>query len=138
MVTQRAATGTASGSAPPASSGWALDAAELERLERHDLSPGVAYAHLWAGEGSYAGVLYLAPHAVFAEHTHRHHAHQLWLAAGGMQMVGRWLEPGSYLFVPPRVRHGSVAGPAGATLFYVNLALQTLDAPGPPEVGPPG
>jgi hypothetical protein len=138
MVTQPAASGTTSGSAPPARSGWALDALDLERLERHELAPGVAYAHIWEGEGSYAGVLYLAPHAVFAEHTHHHHAHHLWLAAGEMQMLGRGFEPGSYVFVPPRTRHGSVAGPAGATLFYVNLALQALDASGPPDVGPAG
>jgi hypothetical protein len=138
MVTQQAASGTASGREPPVGSGWAVDAAELERRERHDMSPGVAYTHLWAGEGSYAGVLHLGSHAVFAEHTHRHHAHHLWVAAGGVQMLGRWFEPGSYVFVPPRARHGSVAGPEGATLFYVNLVLQGPDAPGQPDVHPDG
>lgn len=124
MGTQREEAEMMSGDAPTTARGWALDGAQLERLERHDLAPGVAYAHLWEGEDSYAGVLYLESDAVFAEHTHHHHAHHLWLAAGEMRMLGRRLGPGAYVFVPPRVQHGSVAGPAGATLFYVNLAMQ--------------
>lgn len=130
MVTQRATPGTADDGEPPTGSGWALDAAALEGLAQHDLAPGVVYAHLWEGEGSYAGVLYFGAHAVFAEHTHRHHAHHLWLAAGDMKMLGRWIEPGSYVFVPPGSWHGSVAGPAGATLFYVNLVVPPPDGPG--------
>ena len=110
--------------------GSALDAAELERLERHEIAPGVSYSHLWGDTAAYAGVVWFEPGAELADHDHRRFAHHLWLASGSMETLGRRLDPGAYAFVPVGRLHGSVAGPAGATVFYVNVAMPDTEASG--------
>jgi hypothetical protein len=104
-------------------SGFATDAEQIRGLRRHGVAAGVTYAELWASHGSHAGVMWLEPHAELAEHTHRHHAHHVWVVEGSLRALDRRLGPDSYAMVPPGRRHGLVAGPAGAMIYY--LYLQT-------------
>jgi hypothetical protein len=75
--------------------GWAVDAGQIGGGERQRLAPGVALVELWSGGGSHAGVMWLEPYAELDEHTHRRHAHHVWVAEGVVDALGRRLGPGS-------------------------------------------
>ena len=98
-----------------------VDAATVADLPRRRLSPGVAYAQLWAQGRSFAGVFWLEPLAVIPEHTHRFHCHHVWTLDGQLDLLDRTLAPGSYAYVAPGQPHDLMAGPEGATAFYLYL-----------------
>jgi hypothetical protein len=102
-----------------------VDAATVADLPRRTLSPGVTYAQLWEHGRSFAGVFHLDPHAVIAEHTHRFHCHHVWTLDGEIAILDRALGPGSYAYVAPGQPHDLVAGPEGATAFYLYLVTET-------------
>jgi len=104
-----------------------LDASEVAALPRRELSPGVTYAQLWTEGRSFAGVFHLEPGAAIPEHTHATHCHHVWTLQGQMTILDRELTPGSYAYVAPGQPHDLVAGPEGATAFY--LYLVTAIAP---------
>lgn len=107
--------------------GVRLDAAEIEGLERRTLTSGVQGATLWSYNSSHAGVLWLEPGAQLGAHTHRRHAHHVWVVEGHVTCIDHELGRGSYSYVPPGTEHDSVAGEDGAVLFY--LYLDTRDEP---------
>jgi hypothetical protein len=98
-----------------------LDAEAIARLPRRTQTPGVTTALLWRRGGSHAGVLWLEPGARLGAHTHSRHVHHVWVVEGEMHCLGRDLGPGAYAFVPLGVEHDSLAGPEGATFFYLYL-----------------
>ncbi len=102
-----------------------VDAATVADLPRRNLSPGVTYATLWAEGRSFAGVFWLEPGAVIAEHTHQFHCHHVWTLEGQVSILERSLDPGSYAYVAPGQPHDLVAGPEGATAFYLYLVTST-------------
>lgn len=102
-----------------------VDAAAVAGLPRRTLSPGVTYAQLWARGRSFAGVFWLEPHAVIPEHEHRSHCHHIWTLDGQVGILDRTLAPGSYAYVAPGQPHDLVAGPEGATAFYLYLVSET-------------
>ncbi len=101
-----------------------VDAATIADLPMHELSPGVTYAQLWAHGRSFAGVFHLEPGAVIEEHTHRYHCHHVWTLDGEVTILDRTLAPGSYAYVAPGQAHDLVAGPEGATAFYLYLVTE--------------
>ncbi len=102
-----------------------VDAATVAGLPRRNLSPGVAYATLWSEGRSFAGVFWLEPGAVITEHTHQFHSHHVWTLEGQVSILERSLDPGSYAYVAPGQPHDLVAGPEGATAFYLYLVTST-------------
>jgi hypothetical protein len=102
-----------------------VDADTVADLPRRNLSPGVTYATLWAEGRSFAGVFWLEPDAVIAEHTHQFHCHHVWTLEGRINILERSLAPGSYAYVAPGQPHDLVAGPEGATAFYLYLVTST-------------
>lgn len=102
-----------------------VDAAEVAGLPRRELSPGVTYAQLWLEGRSFAGVFHLEPGASIDEHTHTTHCHHVWTLQGEVRILGRSLTPGSYAYVAPGEPHDLVAGPEGATAFYLYLVTTT-------------
>ena len=100
-----------------------LDAARIARLDPEELTPGVTYRVLWAEHRSVAGTMELAAGSELAEHTHRRHAHHVWVVDGSVETMDRNLSRGSYAYVPPGQPHDLVAGPDGATLFYLYLEV---------------
>lgn len=105
-----------------------IDAATVAALPRRALAPGVTYAQLWSEGRSFAGVFHLEPGAVIAEHTHTRHCHHVWTLKGEVTILDRALPPGSYAYVAPGQRHDLVAGPDGATAFYLYLVTATPPA----------
>lgn len=112
--------GTPAGSGQPPSL-RTMDASVVADLPRRNLSPGVTYAQLWARGRSFAGVFWLEPGAAIPEHTHRFHCHHVWTLEGQITILDRELAPGSYAYVAPMQAHDLVAGPEGATAFYLYL-----------------
>ena len=102
-----------------------VDAAAVAGLPRRELSPGVTYVQLWAEGRSFAGVFHLEPDAVIVEHTHTYHCHHVWTLTGQVTILDRTLAPGSYAYVAPGQPHDLVAGPEGATAFYLYLVTAT-------------
>lgn len=98
-----------------------LEAARIAELERKEIAPGATSVQLWSERRSYAGTMYLEPQARLSEHTHRRHAHHVWVVDGVVETLGRQLPRGSYAYVAPRQPHDMAAGPAGATIFYLYL-----------------
>jgi mannose-6-phosphate isomerase-like protein (cupin superfamily) len=85
-----------------------------------DGQPGVKYKILWESEDMISGLLKIAPGAMEPGHAHREADHHLWVISGSVRVAGRDLEPGSYVYVPTRAEHETVAtGPEGCTMFYV-------------------
>jgi hypothetical protein len=102
-----------------------VDAATVADLPRRELAPGVTYAQLWAEGRSFAGVFHLEPGAVIEEHAHTSHCHHVWTLQGQVRILDRPLTPGSYAYVAPGQPHDLVAGPDGATAFYLYLVTST-------------
>lgn len=101
----------------------ALDAAEIAAMPRHTVGTGASTARLWTRGRSHAGVMWLEAHARLEAHTHRRHAHHVWVVEGGITSLGRELGPGSFAYVPPGQEHELLAGSDGATFFYLYLDL---------------
>ena len=101
-----------------------VDASVIAELPRRNLSPGVTYAQLWAQGRSFAGVFHLEPGAVIPEHTHQYHCHHVWTLEGRITIGDRTLTAGSYAYVAPGQSHDLVAGPEGATAFYLYLVVR--------------
>ncbi|MFU8840819.1 MAG: cupin domain-containing protein [Nitriliruptoraceae bacterium] len=102
-----------------------IDAGAVTALPRRELAPGVTYAPLWTEGRSFAGVFHLEPDAVIPEHTHTSHCHHVWMLDGEVRILDRTLPPGSYAYVAPGQPHDLVAGPDGATAFYLYLVTST-------------
>jgi uncharacterized RmlC-like cupin family protein len=106
--------------AAPSPPSTLLTAEEVARLPRRQVQPGVSTATLWSHGSSHAGVLWLSPGAQLGAHTHRRHAHHVWIVEGTVDCLGRDLSNGAYVHVPPGLEHDLVASsPAGATVFYL-------------------
>jgi hypothetical protein len=110
-----------------------IEAARIGQLPRHEISSGVIYVQLWSDGRSYAGKMWIGPDAQLATHTHRRHAHHVWVLDGVVTALGRRLPAGSYAYVPPTQPHDLAAGPDGATVFY--LHLQTVEHEDRPDDG---
>lgn len=104
-----------------------VEAAVVDDLPRHQLSPGVTYAQLWAQDRSFAGVFHLEPGAAILAHTHRYHCHHVWTLEGQVTILDRTLAAGSYAYVAPGQAHDLVAGPEGATAFYLYLVVRDVE-----------
>src|SRR5690606_13890015 len=82
---------------------------------------GVAYKLSWRSGKSVAGPLRLQPGPRPERHAHRASHHLMWMVAGGAQLRGRPVGPGTYVHIPAGIEHGLEAGDEGCTLVYLYL-----------------
>jgi mannose-6-phosphate isomerase-like protein (cupin superfamily) len=110
----------AASAAPTGPFATLLTAEDITALDRRQVRPGVTTATLWSHGSSHAGVMWLASGTQLGAHTHRRHAHHVWVVEGTVACLDRDLGPGSYAHVPPGVEHDMVTRPsAGAAFFYL-------------------
>ncbi len=96
-------------------------AAEVEQLPWRPLgdTPGVSHKVLWRSGDVVLGMIRLEPGAENPAHVHQGAHHHILITQGGATMLGRPLDAGSYVYVPPGTAHEVVdVGPQGCTFFY--------------------
>jgi len=81
--------------------------------------PGVTHKVLWRSGDVVLGLIHLDPGAENPAHVHQGAHHHILITEGSATMIGRALQAGSYVYVPPGVPHEVVdVGPDGCTFFY--------------------
>ncbi len=81
--------------------------------------PGVTHKLLWRSGDVVLGLMRLEPGAENPAHVHQGAHHHILITQGSATMIGRPLDTGSYVYVPPGVPHEVVdVGPDGCTFFY--------------------
>lgn len=64
-----------------------------------------------------------------AAHVHHGAHHHIWVVSGSATMLGEPLTAGSYVYIPPGVRHEVAAvGPEGVTFFYTYRPVEVRGA----------
>ena len=82
--------------------------------------PGVERKILWQDGTAEAGILVLMGGHQLGAHTHRRNHHHLWVLDGHATILGREVEPGSFVHVPSGIEHDIDArGTEGCAVFYV-------------------
>ena len=80
---------------------------------------GVEHKVLWQSGDVVIGLIRVAPGASKPEHAHHGAHHHIWLTSGSCDMVGRTVEAGAYVYIPPGVPHAVTnVGPTGCEFFY--------------------
>jgi quercetin dioxygenase-like cupin family protein len=95
--------------------------AEVDALPWQPLgnTPGVSHKVLWRSGDVVLGLIRLEPGAENPAHVHQGAHHHILVTHGSATMIGRPLDAGSYVYVPPGVAHEVVdVGPEGCTFFY--------------------
>ena len=81
--------------------------------------PGVTQKLLWRSGAVRLGLMRVAPGSVNPVHVHDHAQHHILVTQGEGHMLGRKVDAGSYVYVPPGIPHGVTdVGPEGITFFY--------------------
>lgn len=98
---------------------------EIDEMPWQALGPGVEHKLLWQSGDIAVGVIKVASGAVKPEHTHHGAHHHILITQGSCDMVGRTLDAGSYVYIPPGVPHAvDNVGPQGCTFFYTYRPLE--------------
>lgn len=99
--------------------------------------PGLRYKVLWRSGDVVLGIMELAEGAENAEHTHYGAHHHILVLSGSCTMIGRKLDTGSYIYVPPGIAHGvTEVGDGGVRLFYTYRPVEVPPAV-EPDIGAP-
>ena len=109
-----------------------LDAAEVSALPWEPLRDhvGVHAKTLWRSGDVAVGLIRVDPGAEKPAHVHYGAHHHILVVSGSVTMLGRPLQAGAYLYVPPGVEHEVTAvGPDGCTFFYTFRPLETPPRP---------
>jgi quercetin dioxygenase-like cupin family protein len=114
---------------------------DIESLpwQQQEGQPGLQYKVLWRSGDVVLGVMELAEGSANTEHTHHGAHHHIMVLAGSCTMVGKKLDVGSYIYIPPGVAHGvSDVGEGGCRLFYTYRPVEVSPAPVvEPDIGAP-
>lgn len=105
-------------------------AAELAATPWEDLHgiEGATHKVLWQSGAVVIGLIRVEPGRTKPEHTHHGAHHHMLITRGSCVMLGRRVDEGSYVYVPPGVPHAvDDVGPDGVEFFYTHR---------PVEVGP--
>ena len=115
--------------------------ADIEAMpwKQQEGQPGLQFKVLWRSGDNVIGVSELAEGAENAEHTHYGAHHHIVVLSGSCTMIGRELDAGSYIYIPPGVAHGVTdVGEGGCRLFYTYRPVEVPPASaGDPEVVAP-
>lgn len=80
---------------------------------------GVFSKVLWRSGDVAIGLIRVESGAEKAPHVHHGAHHHIWVVDGAATMVGQPLTAGSYVYIPPGVRHEVTdVGGQGVTFFY--------------------
>jgi quercetin dioxygenase-like cupin family protein len=100
--------------------------------------PGARYKVLWRSGDVVLGVMELDGGAVNAEHTHHGAHHHILILSGTCQIVGKELDAGSYVYIPPGVAHGvSEVAEGGCRFFYTYRPVEVSSKSSEYELGNP-
>ncbi len=105
-------------------------AAELAATPWEELHgiEGATHKVLWQSGAVVIGLIRVEPGRTKPEHTHHGAHHHMLITRGSCVMLGRRVDEGSYVYVPPGVPHAvDDVGPDGVEFFYTHR---------PVEVGP--
>jgi uncharacterized RmlC-like cupin family protein len=108
----------------PVASPTVLTPAAIEMIPAEPLGrlEGVVHRVLWSDDGSMAGVLTVEGGRQLGRHAHRVNEHHMWVLAGGAEILGTHVGPGSYVHIPSGVEHDIDARSShGCTVFYLYL-----------------
>ncbi|MFN8126054.1 MAG: cupin domain-containing protein [Candidatus Nanopelagicales bacterium] len=94
--------------------------------------PGVRHKVLWQSGATVLGLMEIAPGGVNPEHTHHGAHHHILILSGNCTMLGRDMDEGSYLYIPPGVPHEAAnTGDAPCTFFYTYRPVEIPPADDP-------
>ena len=90
--------------------------------------PGVETTLLWRNGDNVVGLIRIASGHSKPPHTHHAAHHHMWIVSGNAVMLGKPVEQGSYIYVPPGVEHEvDEVGPAGVMFLYTHRTLETTE-----------
>ena len=87
--------------------------------------PGAAHKVLWQHGATVIGLIRVE--AGMAKPAHSHHGahHHMFITRGSCVMLGKRVDEGSYVYVPPGVPHAvDEVGPDGVEFFYTYRPLE--------------
>jgi quercetin dioxygenase-like cupin family protein len=86
---------------------------------------GVAHKVLWQSGDVVIGLISVVAGASKPEHVHLGAHHHIYLTRGSCDMVGRTVDAGSYVYIPPGVPHAvDNVGPDGCEFLYTYRPLE--------------
>lgn len=89
---------------------------------------GATHKVLWQSGAVVIGLIRVEAGRTKPEHTHHGAHHHMLITRGSCVMLGRRVDEGSYIYVPPGVPHAvDDVGPEGVEFFYTHR---------PVEIGP--
>lgn len=109
-------------------------AADIDAMQWEPLgSPDVANKTLWRSGDIVLGLIRVAPGASKPEHTHHGAHHHILITKGSCVMVGKRVDAGSYVYIPPGVAHAvDDVGPDGVEFFYTYRPVEVVEDPDNP------
>ena len=100
----------------------ALAAMPWEELRGLD---GASHKVLWQSGDVVIGMIRVDAGSSKPEHTHHGAHHHMFITSGSCVMLGRRVDEGSYVYVPPGVAHAvDEVGPDGVEFFYTYRPLE--------------
>ncbi|MCA0331214.1 MAG: hypothetical protein LCI03_15105 [Actinobacteria bacterium] len=100
----------------------ALEAMPWEELRGID---GATHKVLWQHHDNVIGLIRVEAGGSKPEHTHHGAHHHMLITKGSCVMLGRRVDAGSYVYVPPGVPHAvDEVGPDGVEFFYTYRPLE--------------
>lgn len=108
-----------------------LDAQDVASIAWEPMSgqTGVFSKVLWRSGDVAIGLIRVDAGAEKAPHVHHGAHHHIWVVSGSATMLGEPLTAGSYVYIPPGVRHEVTAvGPEGVTFFYTYRPVEVRGA----------
>jgi mannose-6-phosphate isomerase-like protein (cupin superfamily) len=106
-------------------------AAELAAEPWEDLRgiEGATHKVLWQSGANVIGLIRVEPGKSKPPHTHHGAHHHMFITKGSCVMLGRRVDEGSYVYVPPGVEHAvDEVGPDGVEFFYTYRPLELTPA----------
>jgi len=87
--------------------------------------PGATHKVLWQSGDVVIGMIRVEAGSAKPEHTHHGAHHHMFITHGSCTMLGRHVEEGAYVYVPPGVAHAvDDVGPDGVEFFYTYRPLE--------------
>jgi quercetin dioxygenase-like cupin family protein len=100
----------------------ALEAMPWEELRGIE---GATHKVLWQHHDNVIGLIRVEAGSSKPEHTHHGAHHHMLITKGSCVMLGRRVDAGSYVYVPPGVPHAvDEVGPDGVEFFYTYRPLE--------------
>jgi mannose-6-phosphate isomerase-like protein (cupin superfamily) len=91
---------------------------------------GATHKTLWQSGTTAIGLIRVEAGSTKPAHTHHGAHHHMFITEGSCVMLGRRVDVGSYVYVPPGVSHDVTdVGPDGVEFFYTYRPVEVGPAP---------